>query len=128
VLDREMQMLNVGTTRGVITDFTVAPGIFMSGEVVTASLTLHNSGTVDLNGTLVVDVRDSEGVLVDNLSHIYMGLTPAQSASFEAEWHTPPDAFGPYYLTGYALYNSLVTDPEHQMASTPRVLLPMLLR
>ncbi len=92
-------------------------------------MTFHNSGTVELNSTLVVDVRDSAGALVETLSQIYTGLAPSQSAALDAEWHAPHDAVGTYHLTGYVLYNSKVTDPERQTATVwYRIMLPTVLR
>jgi hypothetical protein len=128
LLDQQAVMFYLGTTSGVIHDFTATPTTFMPGNVVTTSLVFHNDGTVDLSGTLVVDVRDSTGTLVKTLSQMFSGLAPANTTVFDAEWHTPPDAAGTYYLTGYVLYNSKVTNPEILSATTPRVYLPAVVR
>ena len=126
LLDRQSQMFYVGTTSGVIHDFTVDPVNFLPGGVITTSLIFHNDGTVALNGTLVVDVRDSAGTLVDTLSQIFTGLAPAATTTFDAEWHAPDDAAGAYHLTGYVLYNSQVTGPELRMvAAWSRIMLPV---
>jgi hypothetical protein len=129
LFDRQMEMFYLGTTRGEVIDFRVSPATFTPGTVVTASLTFHNSGTVNLNGTLVVDVRDSAGTLVDTLSQIFTDLAPAHSTSYDAEWHTPLNSTGTYHLTGYALYNSSVSEPERLTATAwSRVMLPVVLR
>jgi hypothetical protein len=129
VLDQEASMFYLGTTSGVIHDFTATPDTFMPGDAITTSLTFHNDGTVDLNGTLVIDIRDSTGMLVDSLSQMFTALAPAHTTVFDAIWNTPFDASGPYALTGYVLYNSKITDPEitHTTAWS-RVFLPVVVR
>ncbi|MDF1512713.1 MAG: C25 family cysteine peptidase, partial [Anaerolineae bacterium] len=129
LLDRQMAMFTLGTVRAVVHDFTVGPATFSPSGVVTASLQVHNSGTVDLNGTLVVDIRDSRGAWVDTLSEIFTGLAPANTITFDTEWHTPHRAAGTYVLTGYALYNSQVTDPETlSVRAWSRVYVPVVVR
>jgi hypothetical protein len=59
VLDRASRQFRLGLCSGEITAFEAAPGLFQVGDAVGISMTFHNTGTVPITGTAVIQVQDA---------------------------------------------------------------------
>lgn len=129
LLDRRTRPFQVGTVTGVITELMVMPAHFNPGEVVTATLGFHNTGTTAVDGAWSVEVRDAAGRTVATLGDMFTDLGSDVATTFEAAWQTPAAASGAYYLVGSVIYEGYAAGPEYAMAQARSWLyLPLVVR
>ncbi len=129
VLHTATEQLRVGIYAGEITAFSATPDTFLAGDVVNTTLVFSNTGTVPITGTAVVEIKASDGDVVETFRHDFEGLAVAETIGVENEWDTsemPPDA---YTVLGYVMYDARATEPRSVVVSNQsRVYLPLVLR
>jgi len=129
VLDRRMQMFQVGSSTGEVGGLTVTPEQFDIGEAVSISLVFSNTGTMPITGTVVIRVQDDTGETVQEFKNSVSNLGPGNVAAINNVWDTTGATPGTYDIVGYALYESTATDPvTAQATARARVYLPLILK
>ena len=86
VLDRASTPFEVGGADAALRDANVAPQDFMLGSNVTLGVTLDNTGTVDIDGSIHILVQNGAGDTVTQFQHDFTGLTPGGSVPFNTSW------------------------------------------
>ena len=86
VLDRATTPFEVGGADAVLRDAGVSPQDFMLGNNVTLDVTLDNTGTVDIDGSIHILVQDGAGNTVAQFQHDFTSLTPGGSVPFNTSW------------------------------------------
>ena len=129
VLDRAIKQFRLGIYTGEITAFTATPGLFHIGDTVGISMTFHNTGTVPVTGTAVIQVQDASGDVVEAFRHDVESLAPDGTVSFDDNWDSSGAQKGDYTVIGYVLYDSKSTAPQVASITTiARIYLPLVLR
>ena len=129
VLDREIAYLKLGVCAGEITDLAATPGLFRIGDAVAISMTFHNTGTVPITGTAVIQVQDAGSVVVQEFRTDIAGLAPGGSVSVNESWDTTGSSKGDYRIIAYVLYDAGATAPSTASITTvARIYLPLLVR
>jgi hypothetical protein len=86
ILDSETIEFRLGLVDGV-TDFTgIIPQCFADGEEVSISCGFKNSGQVNINGKIVLEILTPGGSQIDSQSMAFQDLPPGQKAVFEYLW------------------------------------------
>ena len=112
VLDRKTEMFRLGISSGEIASFTATPECFDIGDEVEIELAFKNNGTVNITGTAVIRVLNSNGDAAYEFRHNVTNLTPSGSVSFSDKLDTSGTEEGSSYtIIGYVLYDSKSTDP-----------------
>jgi hypothetical protein len=129
VLHTATEQFRVGIYAGEITAFSATPDTFQAGDVVNTTLVFSNTGTVPITGTAVIEIKASDGEVVEMFRHDFGGLGVTEMIGFDDEWDTsgvPPDA---YTVLGYVMYDARATEPRSAVVSSAsRVYLPLVLR
>jgi len=86
VLDRAATSFEVGGADAALRDANVSPQDFMLGSNVTLGVTLDNTGTVDIDGSIHILVQDGAGNTVAQFQHDFTSLTPGGSVPFNTTW------------------------------------------
>jgi len=109
VLDRAATPFEVGGADAVLRDASVAPHDFMLGSNVTLGVTLDNTGTVSIDGSIHILVQDGAGETVSNFEHKFTGLTPGGSVPFSTTWTGASLLPRNCRVTFYAVYGGRTT-------------------
>jgi hypothetical protein len=108
----------VGNPQCELTSFSATPQQLKLGSTVQFALELSNTGSMDLAGQAVVEVRLPDS-LVQTLSQDFKGLAPGQSRRLTLTWNTKSAQKGARYeAIGYAAYNGMTTLPRQVVLST----------
>jgi|GEM_PF-1680333 len=110
-LDTKARVFRLGISSADITAFTAMPAYFGVGDSIDISLTLQNSGTVNISGNAVIRIRNEAGETVEEFTHEFADLAPAGSANFDYVWDTLGAAEGSYYIVGTVLYEGKAAGP-----------------
>lgn len=128
VLDRAEASFTLGLTGAEIVHFAASPGQFEIGESIALSLTFANTGTVPLTGAAVLQIQDSEGDPIWELSHDVANLAPGSSISLSDTWDTSGAARDEYRALAYVLYEGTATEPSTAILRSIRpIYLPLVL-
>jgi len=109
-LDTETACFVVGTSDGIITEFTATPQRFSPGQVIDLDLTFENTGDEPLSGNVTFEVEDPDGAQIEEFVIRYTDLQPGASREFEAMWDTAGVAKGTYGVCAYVEYDYGYTD------------------
>ena len=112
-----------------ITDLTATPPPFAIGDLISITMSVSNTGTVNLSGTAVVNIRDEEGDSIKEFRHEITDLAPGEDTGFEDIWDSTGEEDGSYTIVAYALYPSTACAPRTAVVSTKvQVCLPVVVR
>ena len=110
-LDRKIETFRLGIISGEITDFSVTPEYFESGDGINTTLTFRNTGTVDITGTAIITVNNGANEIVQQFTHDIVDLTPNSSITFDDTWDTSEAQRGTYRIIGHVLFDGMTADP-----------------
>lgn len=117
-LGRQQVPFRIGNPRCELTDFTATPQQFKLGGTVQFALELANTGSMELAGQAVVEVRLPDS-LVQTLAQDFKGFAPGKSRRFTLVWNAKNARKGARYeAVGYAAYNGMTTAPRQVVLST----------
>lgn len=126
LLDKKTEVIQVGTIRGDITNFSATPERFDLGGVVDLSMSFENAGTLDIAGRAVMRVQDENGATIQEFSHVFMALPPGDTVYVADGWDTTGALPGSYSILGYVIYNSVTTDPVIAMVTDTSTVGPII--
>jgi len=118
VLAQKATTIQLGLSRCEISALTAQPTHFVRGDQVAISMDLINTGTLDIDGTAVIQVRNESGGLIQESKYGISLLHPHQSFQIHDEWETLEADEGTYRILGYLLYSAQTTDPRVVTVST----------
>ena len=118
ILERRIETFRIGIAAARIEDLTVAPEHFSLGERVAVSLSVVNTGTEILNGTVVINIQNGTGATMHDSRQVVPSLLPGESLDVNTEWDTTGSAPGQYKVAGYFLFDGMSTEPGTQLIST----------
>jgi hypothetical protein len=118
VLDVQTAMFRLGLVSGEITEISTTPAHFEIGDSIHISLAFHNTGTVDISGTALIQVQDMHGETIQQFEHDVVDLAPGSPIHFEDVWDTSSEPEGTYTILGYVLYDSMTSEPGVAVVST----------
>jgi hypothetical protein len=111
LLDQAAAEFQLGITAGEITAFSATPGIFRPGDPIQLSLTFHNTGTVPITGTAVIQIQTGDGLTVTHaFAHDIVNLAPDAEIRFDDAWDTTGADEGDYRILGYVRYDAKTSD------------------
>jgi len=117
-LGRQQSPFRVGSPQCELTGFSATPQQFKLGGAVQFALELSNTGSMELTGRAVVEVRLPDS-LVQTLSQDFKGLARGQSRRFTLTWNTKSARKGARYeAVGYVAYAGMTTAPTQVVLST----------
>ena len=115
---REQVPFRIGSPQCELTSFSATPQQFKLGGTVQFALEVTNTGSIELAGQAVVEVRLPDS-LVQTLSQDFKGLAPGKSRRFTLTWNTKDARKGARYeAVGYAAYAGMATLPRLLALST----------
>lgn len=115
---REQSPFRIGNPQCELTSFGATPQQFRLGGTVQFALELTNTGSMELAGQAVVEVRLPDS-LVQTLSQDFKGLAPGKSRRLTVTWNTKSAQKGVRYeAVGYAAYAGMTTLPRLLALST----------
>ena len=79
---------------------------------------MESTGSVDLLGQAVIEVRDPAGMVVYGKGCPVAGLAPGQATTCDAVWDTAGVSEGVYNVLGFAQYDGRATEPTTAEART----------
>ncbi|MBN1315864.1 MAG: hypothetical protein JXA42_10365, partial [Anaerolineales bacterium] len=127
--DLETQIFELGITGGAITEFSAEPSGFQVGDDIEISLTFENTGTVALDGVVVIQVLDESGEIIAAFRPEFSGLAPNYPVVISDIWQTIGVKDGTYNLVAYVSYGGYTTEPEYASVSTGSfIFLPLIVR
>jgi hypothetical protein len=83
---------------------------------------------VPISGTVVFDVKDGDGELVQTFSQPFANLPPGSEREFESDWDTSGTEIDTFGIVGYVLYGGRSAGGLVVVSSENRVYLPLVLR
>jgi len=115
---REQSPFRIGNPQCELTGFTATPQQFKLSGTVQFALEVMNTGSIELAGQAVVEVRLPDS-LVQTLSQDFKGLAPGKSRRLTLTWNTKSAQKGARYeAVGYAAYAGMATVPRLLTLST----------
>ncbi len=106
LLDTANVRFKVGVSDVQISEFSVIPQIYKIGHNVKIEMSYRNTGSVNIDGTVNIVIKNEAGGIIMEYYENISGLTPAAESIFEAVWSTVGIDQGRYYITGYVVYDS----------------------
>jgi hypothetical protein len=129
VLATESERFRLGTVSGQILELAVAPTHFQIGDSIDLSLAFHNTGTVALSGTALIQVLDAAGGLAAEFTHDIANLAAGHTEALHDTWDTAGFSDGTYRIIAYVAYDSTATPPATAQVSTHHFIhLPLIMR
>jgi hypothetical protein len=130
LLDQAAAEFQLGISAGEITSFTATPRIFRPGDALDVSMVFHNTGTVPITGTAIIQVETGDGLTVtQTFAHDVVDLAPDGEIRFDDVWDTSGVAEGDYRIVGYVLYDAATTGLASVTVGTrARLYLPLVWR
>jgi hypothetical protein len=115
---REQSPFRIGNPQCELMSFSATPQQFKLGGSVQFALEVKNTGSIELAGQGVVEVRLPDS-LVQTLSQDFKGLAPGKSRRLTLTWNTKSAQKGARYeAVGYAAYAGMATLPRLLALST----------
>ncbi len=112
LLDSAVTVVQLGTVSAEATGLTATPGNLEPGDSVDISLDFHNTGTVPISGTAVIQVFSyATGEVLDTFRQDVGPVAPGASMPISHNWTVPSKGFGLYKIGAYVLYNARSTEP-----------------
>jgi hypothetical protein len=117
-LDREVTGFRLGIPSIEIADFEANPRQFSLGDSVKFALEYANTGSCELGGQAIVEVRTGDS-LVDTFYRDFESLAPGQSGQFRGAWDTKGAKKSLLYeVIGYVSYEATASMPKKSIVST----------
>lgn len=116
----------IGIPAVEVIGFSATPQHFEIGDDVVVEVTARNTGSVEVSGSCIAQIRDGDG-LVQHFQINYTGLKPRQQRTFLATWDTSNATEDRVYTAlAYVLFNGLATGAESCALSTNQMPVPVL--
>ncbi len=116
--------LRVGIPAVEVIGFSATPQHFEIGDTVVVEVTARNTGSDDVSGSCMVQIRDDDD-LVQHFQINYTGLKPHQQRTFLATWDTSNATEDKVYtVLAYFCYEGLTTNAESCTISTNQLPVP----
>jgi hypothetical protein len=127
VLDTATLGVRLGTRAAEVTGLAVTPSRFQPGQALQIMLDLRNSGTLDLSGTAVIEVRSPSGEVVQRFERAVGPLASGSGLQLAETWQTSGSAPGSYSVLGMLRYESAVASAATRVTAVGawRVCLPV---
>ena len=119
VLDLQDRLVRLGIVSGEITSLSATPLDFEPGQPVAIGLAFGNTGTANISGTAVIQVRHS-GAVVQEFRHGIDNLAPGKTMHVNDVWETNGVGSGTFTVFTYALFAGMTSDAVSlQVRTTP---------
>ena len=106
VADRTTTAFTLGAMDAATSSFSATPTFFKPGNTVSMQLKVTSTGSLPLDGTAVVEIRDSGGNLVQEFTQAITALQPGQFITFSPTWNSTGASGERYTVLGYARFES----------------------
>lgn len=106
IVDRTTTAFTLGAMNAATTSFSASPTFFKPGNSVAMQLKITSTGSLPLDGTAVVEIRDSSGNLVQEFTQAIASLQPGQFITFSPNWNSTGATGERYTVLGYARFDS----------------------
>ena len=108
LLNKKLKIFNLGISWGIISNFSVTPQYFNVGDEIHINVTFENTGSININGTAIINIIDSEGNVSAAFKHNFSNLMPSQSIAFNNTWNA--SVRNSYNVIAYVLYDGKSTE------------------
>jgi len=117
-LDEGRTTFRIGNPQCEVTSLTAVPQQFKVGDAVKLALEVKNTGTLELAGQAVFEVRSPDST-VRTVVKDFQGLAPGKTRQFSDDWNTRGAVKGVRYeILGYVAYAGLTSLPKRLTVST----------
>ncbi|MFO7650466.1 MAG: PKD domain-containing protein [bacterium] len=117
-LDRNGTVLRIGAPRGEVTTFKVEPTVFRVGDDINLELGFRNTGSCDLSGECVFQVRRGGEQLAEMVVEM-PNTGPGATRTFRQKWSTTAtEKSAVYTAVGFVRYEGTACEPARVEFST----------
>ena len=130
LLDQAAAEFQMGITAGKITTFSATPGLFEPGDPIDIAMTFHNTGTVPITGTAIIQVQTGDGMTVTHtFAHDVINLGPGAEIHFDDVWDTTGVIARDYHILGYVAFDAQTSNiASASVGPWARIYLPLIHR
>jgi hypothetical protein len=118
VLDTATSAFRLGIVAAEVTALTATPERFPIGETARISMDVKNTGSVELSGSVVIEVHNSGGALVRSFDHSFARMQPNQIQRYDDTWSSAGALPGTYAVLGCVYYDSQVASAAVRVTVT----------
>jgi hypothetical protein len=104
MLDRETVNFSLGTIDAEMTSLDVTPACFSSNQPVQFAAQLKNTGEVNIDGRIAVEIQDMEGMPIDAYEQDFTQLLPGDAYVFQSTWSSTAKR-GNCRFVAYAMFD-----------------------
>ena len=128
LLDTATSAFHVGIIAAEVTALMATPELFPIGGTTRISMDVKNTGSVELSGSVVIEVRNPSGALVRSFDHSFAHMQPNQIQRYNDTWSSAGASPGTYLILGSVHYDSRVASGSARVTVTggSRAYLPVI--
>ncbi len=111
LLDRKQVYFSVGDKSASIFGFEVNPVCYGPGDDVVIIAIIKNDGDINISGSLVIKVEDTNGIQLEEYRHDFNELQPDDMIPYKVEWESAGERYN-YRISAVGLYEGKSTEAE----------------
>jgi hypothetical protein len=111
LLDRKQVYFSVGEKSASIIGFEVNPECYRNGDDVSIIAIIKNNGDINISGTIVIKIEDTNGIQIEEYSYDFNDLEPDDMIPHKVAWQSGGNRYN-YKISAFTLYEGKSTEIE----------------